>query len=72
MGTDLRLLLDEAIQDDVAREIINSSSAIKCKCVRELTELVSKTDKDVMDYAQKDGRIVVVLPSKLDSQGLGI
>lgn len=72
MGTDLRLLIDEAVQDDIAAEIVASSQALKCKYVRDLAELKSRSDEDVMAYAQKDRRIVLTTESKFDDKSFKI
>jgi len=72
MGTDLRLLLDEAIQNDVAEEIMNASSALKCKYVRDIPELRSESDAAVMAYAQQDKRIVVTTEGKFDDKSFPI
>lgn len=71
-ATDLRLLLDEAIQDDVAKEIVESSPGLKCKYVRDIAELRSKSDVEVMEYAQKDRRIVVTTEGKFDDKSFRI
>lgn len=72
METDLRLLIDEAVQNDIAAEIEASSQALKCKYVRDLTDLKSKSDEDVMAYAQKERRIVLTTESKFDDKSFKI
>lgn len=70
MTTDLRLLLDEAIEDNIAEEIMNLSS--KCKYVRHLTDLKTKTDVEVMAYAQKESRIVVTTEGNFNEKSFRI
>ena len=72
MGTDLRLLIDEAIQNDVAEDIVNSSSALNCEYVRDLTQLKSKSDVEVMDYATAHRRIVLTTETKFDDKSFKI
>jgi predicted nuclease of predicted toxin-antitoxin system len=72
MATDLRLLIDEAVQNDIAEEIVTSSEALKCKYVRDLTDLKSKSDEDVMAYAQRERRIVLTTEGKFDDKSFKI
>ena len=58
MSTNLRLLLDEAITDPLARQIRDSSNAINVEYMREL-EIRGATDENVIEYARGETRIVV-------------
>jgi len=58
LSTNLRLLLDEAITDPLARLIRESSSAINVEYMRELP-IRGATDHRVIEYALQESRIVV-------------
>lgn len=58
MSTNLRLLLDEAITNPLAKLISQSSSAINVEYVRTLP-IKGTTDDVVMNYARQETRIVV-------------
>lgn len=60
MNTNLRLLIDEHIADPLADQICRIS-AFNVECVRDLTTVRGKLDKDVMKYASAENRIVVTL-----------
>lgn len=59
MTTNLRLLLDEAVTDPLAKMIRECSSALNIQYVRELPAIQGKEDKTVVDYATEENRIVV-------------
>lgn len=58
LSTNLRLLLDEAITDPLAKLIIQSSAAVNVQYVRTLP-IKGTSDEDVMNYAREQSRIVV-------------
>jgi len=58
LSTNLRLLLDEAITNPLAKLISQSSSAINVEYVRTLP-IKGTTDDVVMNYARQETRIVV-------------
>jgi predicted nuclease of predicted toxin-antitoxin system len=58
LSTNLRLLLDEAITNDLADDIRKSSSAINVEYVRDLS-IKGSSDEVVMAYAKGANRIVV-------------
>ncbi len=58
LSTNLRLLLDEAITDPLARLIRELSSAINVEYMRELP-IRGATDHGVIEYARQESRIVV-------------
>jgi predicted nuclease of predicted toxin-antitoxin system len=58
LNTNLRLLLDEAVTEPLAKLIRESSSAVNVEYIRELS-IRGATDKDVVDYARQHQRIVV-------------
>lgn len=60
MNTNLRLLIDEDIQDPLADEI-GRISAFNVECVRDIPSVRGKSDKEVMKYATMENRIVVTL-----------
>lgn len=59
MTSNLRLLLDEAVTDPLAEMIRSASSALNVQYVRELPEIAGTEDKNVINYATKDNRIVL-------------
>ena len=60
MNTKLRLLIDESVEDPVA-DVVSRMSAFNAMCVRDLPSLKGGSDRAVMDYAQKDDRIVLTI-----------
>lgn len=60
MNTNLRLLLDEDVQDPIADEICNIS-AFNVECVRDLPAIQGKSDREVMAYANSKNRIVLTI-----------
>ena len=58
LSTNLRLLLDEAVTDVLAKLISESSAAINVECVRHLS-IKGTSDDGVMKYALQESRIVV-------------
>jgi len=58
LNTKLRLLIDESIEDPLA-DIISDMSAFNVVCVRDLSSVKGKSDKNVMACAQEDDRIVL-------------
>ncbi len=65
MSTNLRLLLDEAITDPLARRIRESSNAINVEYIREL-QIRGTTDENVVDYARGSSRIVVTTETHMN------
>ena len=65
MSTNLRLLLDEAITEPLARLIRDSSNAITVEYMRELP-IRSAKDDAVIDYAREHSRIVVTTESHMN------
>ena len=63
MSTDLRFLIDEAVPDPLARAI-QEISAIKSLYARDLPEVAGKDDQAIMDFANKENRIVFTIESK--------
>ena len=59
MSTNLRLLLDEAITDPLAKLLRDSSSALNVEYIRELSALRGSSDGDVIKYAKREDRITV-------------
>jgi len=59
LTTNLRLLLDEAITDPLAKMLKGSSSALNVEYIREMPDMVESLDADVVKYATKEDRIVV-------------
>lgn len=60
MNTNLRLLIDEDIEDSLADEIM-AISAFNVECVRDLVLLRGKPDREVMKYAESVDRIVLTM-----------
>lgn len=71
MNTRLRLLIDEAIEDDLA-ESIGAMPAFQAEYVRKLPELKGKSDRAVMEYATAENRIVLTLDSDYNSDNYPI
>lgn len=63
MSTDLRLLIDEAVPDPLA-QAIQKISAIRSLYARDLPEVAGKDDEIVMEFANKEDRIVFTTESK--------
>lgn len=64
MTTDLRLLLDECLRDELA-ECIKKWSAVNAKWVNDSTDLPGTTDCDLMDIARAENRIMVTVETRL-------
>ena len=60
LNTDLRLLIDEDLEDSVADKI-KSISAFNVECVRDFVTLKGKSDKEVMVYAKENNRIILTM-----------
>lgn len=60
MNTNLRLLVDEDIEDPLADEICKIA-AFNVECVRDLRSLRGKPDRQVIDYAISVNRIVLTM-----------
>jgi predicted nuclease of predicted toxin-antitoxin system len=58
LTTNLRLLLDECITNPLAEMLKESSAALNIEYVREIG-MSAASDSEVMDYANKENRIVV-------------
>lgn len=71
MSTNLRLLLDEAITDPLARLIRESSTAINVEYMRELP-IKGATDRAVIDYARKELRIVVTTETGMNHKSFPV
>lgn len=71
MSTNLRLLLDEAITDDLADHIRGSSSAINVEYVRELP-IKGARDPAVMQYAHQEHRIVVTTETGINHKSFPV
>lgn len=67
MSTNLRLLLDEAITDPLARLIREKSGAINVQYMREL-DIRGAPDQDVIDYARQEDRIVVTTETGMNAK----
>ena len=63
LSTDLKLLIDEAVPDPLARAI-QKISAIRSLYARHVPELVGKDDEIIMEFASKGNRIVFTTESK--------
>jgi predicted nuclease of predicted toxin-antitoxin system len=71
VSTNLRLLLDEAVTDTLARLIRESSSAINVEYVRDLP-IRGASDVAVMDYARKESRIVVTTETGMNHKSFPV
>ena len=60
MSTDLKLLLDQMVPDPLARAIQKFGS-VRAEYVWDIPALVGKEDDIVVDYANKNGQIVVTV-----------
>lgn len=60
MNTNLRLLIDEDVQDPIIEAILRIS-AFNVQCVRDLPAVQGKSDQEVIAYAKREDRIVLTL-----------
>ena len=65
------MLIDEAIEDDVADEIA-AIPAFHAEYVRKLPNLKGSTDKEIMEYAKAEDRIVVTFDHDYNSSNFPI
>lgn len=72
MTSNLRLLLDEAVTDPLAKMIRESSSALNIEYVREISGLAGTNDKNVVAYATKENRIVVTTETGINHRNFRI
>lgn len=66
MNTSLRLLIDEAIEDDIADEIA-AVPAFNTEYVRKISHLKGRPDKEIMKYAVATDRIVITFDHDYNS-----
>jgi predicted nuclease of predicted toxin-antitoxin system len=71
LNTSLRLLIDEAIEDDIADEIA-AMQAFNTDYVRKIPHLKGKPDKDIMNYARDEDRIVITFDHDYNSSNFPI
>jgi predicted nuclease of predicted toxin-antitoxin system len=71
LKTKLRAIIDEAVPDPLAREI-QQMSGIDAICVREVSAVKGRSDKDVMDYASEQRRIVVTTETAFNERAFPI
>lgn len=71
MNTSLRILIDEAIEDDLA-EAIASIPAFHAEYVRNIAGLRGSSDKAIMEFARRDNRIVLTFDSDYNSSNFPI
>jgi len=71
LNTSLRLLIDEAIEDDIADEIA-AMQAFSTEYVRKIPHLKGRSDKDVMNYARDEDRIVITFDHDYNSSNFPI
>lgn len=60
MNTNLRILIDEDVEDPLA-DAIEKIAAFNVECVRDLPMVRGKSDQEVMQYAISSNRIVLTL-----------
>ena len=58
MNTKLRLLVDESIEDPLA-DAVSAIAAFNVACVRDMPDLRGKSDREVMNRARAEERIVL-------------
>lgn len=71
MTTDLRLLLDECLQGELAEEI-KKWGKVKADWVCDIPSLRQAPDEDLMAYAQKHHRILVTVETRLNERKFAI
>lgn len=67
MKTDLRLLLDECLQSELAKEI-KRWRALDAKWVNETNTLPSTSDDDLIKVACADNRILVTIENRINEK----
>ena len=67
MKTDLRLLLDECLQAELAKEI-KKWGALDTQWVNETKMLLSASDDELMDVARADNRILVTIENRINEK----
>src|SRR5258707_10002490 len=72
LNTSLRVLIDEAIEDDLADEIATIPALFHAEFVRKISALKGRPDKEIMDYAKAENRIVITFDSDYNSANFPI
>lgn len=68
MTTNLRLLLDEAITDPLAKMLMGCSSALNIEYIRDIPGMRETSDDGVVQYATRENRIVVTTETGINEK----
>jgi predicted nuclease of predicted toxin-antitoxin system len=71
LTTNLRVLIDEAVTDPLARELM-SASCLNALYVRDIPALVEASDEAVMEYAKEEDRILITTETGINEKSFKI